>query len=644
MIKKLSGRKVFLSVLLFSVLLFLFFLLSGDHLKLLKELFAGDLENDEIRDQLMELGFGGYITIAILSMLQVVCTFIPAEPIQVLAGIAFGFPIGLLCCTVGVILGNTVIYCLYNTFGNRLRNYFVKNLSFDFEKAANSARITAVIFLLYFLPAIPYGMICFFAAGLGLKYHRYIIVTLLGAIPSVCIGVGLGNMAVTTSWIFSLCVFLVLVGLLIFLSLKREWLFAKVNAFAAKPAFSSKTTVEPCKKWLLIPLYSVIRLYFRLKGIRLRSVNKIGKVPEKPSIVLCNHGSFIDFLFAESLLLKVTPNFVVARLYFYHKTLGGLLRKLGCFPKSMFALDLESTKNCIRVLKNGDVLAMMPEARLSTAGTFEDIQDGTYAFLKKSAVPVYTIKLSGDYLANPKWGSGMRRGSLVEAELDILFTPEELASRSVQEIQKAVEDRLYYDEHKWLESKPNIHYRSKILAEGLENILTTCPKCGKKFCLKGKKNTLFCEHCGPIATMDDRYGFEKDFLYSHPGKWYAAQLEALKEEILGNPDYSLSSPVTLRLPSTDGKSLTRNSGEGICRLDRSGLTYSGTIDGEVCEKHFPIDKIYRLLFGAGENFEIYQGSEIFYFVPAETRSCVEWYMASMILHDLQKEDPHGKDR
>lgn len=633
MFKKISGRKVVLSVLLFSALLFLFFLLSGDNLILLKELFSGDLANGELRDKLMDLGISGYMIISLLSMLQVVCTFIPAEPIQVLAGLAFGFPIGLLFCTIGVLLGNTMIYALYSTFGNRLRNYFIRNLSFDFEKAANSARITAVVFLLYFLPAIPYGMICFFAAGLGMKYHRYILVTLLGAIPSICIGVGLGNIALTSSWIVSLCVFLVLIGLLIFLSVKREWLFAKVNAFAAKPAYSSKTTVQPCKKWLLFPLYYGIRLYFRLRGIRLHSVNKIGRAPEKPSIILCNHGSFIDFLFAESLLLEVTPNFVVARLYFYHKLLGGLLRRLGCFPKSMFALDLESTKNCIRVLKNGDVLAMMPEARLSTAGTFEDIQDGTYAFLKKSAVPVYTVKLSGDYLANPKWGKGFRRGSVVEAELDILFTTEELKALTTEEIQEAVEARLYYDEHKWLESRPNIHYRSKNLAEGLENILTTCPKCGQKFTLRGKKNTLYCEHCGRIATMDDRYHFVGDFLYAHPGKWYEAQQKTLKEAILSDPDYVLEAPVSLRLPSTNGKSLTRKAGTGTCHLDRKGLTYKGTIDAEACEKFFPIDKVYRLLFGAGENFETYQGSEIFYFVPEEPRSCVEWYMASMILHD-----------
>ena len=50
---------------------------------------------------------------------------------------------------------------------------------------------------------------------------------------------------------------------------------------------------------------------------------------------------------------------------------------------------------------------------------------------------------------------------------------------SVEEIQKGVEERLYYDEFQWLQQHPEVHYRSRHLAEGLENILTTCPTCGR---------------------------------------------------------------------------------------------------------------------------------------------------------------------
>ena len=161
--------------------------------------------------------------------------------------------------------------------------------------------------------------------------------------------------------------------------------------------------VQPVNALVLTVLYYAVKTYLFFCGVRIKTVNKIGK-PEAPSIVLCNHGSFVDFLYAAALLRKFKPHFIVARLYFYHNLLGGLLRQVGAFPKSMFTMDMENAKNCLTVLKNKEILAMMPEARLSTAGRFEDIQSSTYAFIKKAGVNVYTVKICGDYLADPKWG------------------------------------------------------------------------------------------------------------------------------------------------------------------------------------------------------------------------------------------------
>ena len=106
----------------------------------------------------------------------------------------------------------------------------------------------------------------------------------------------------------------------------------------------------------------------------------------------------------------------------------------------------------------------------------------------------------------------------------------------------------------------------------------------------------------------------------------------IEQEIAENEDYTLTSKVELRSRG-NGNSLTRHSGFGVCTLSRDGLTYSGTKDGETVELHYSIQKIYRLLFGAGVNFEVYEGSEIMFFVPEEKRSAVDWYMTSMILYD-----------
>lgn len=617
------------SIVLFALLLV--FLFAGENFDVLKSLIFEKHTHEELKDKLMDFGIRGYITIALLSMLQVVLTFLPAEPTQVLAGVAFGFPIGIACCMAGVVLGNTLVFLIYKLFGDKVREYFIENLHFDFDKAAKSKRVFFLVLILYFLPAIPYGMICFFAASVGMKYPRYILVTLIGSLPSVCIGVALGHVAMSSSWIASVLIFILIITVLMIVMKKKDAIFAKVNAYAQKPPYSSKTSVKKYGPFRLPIAYFISTIIFFFKGVRIKKINKLGHQVESPSIVLCNHGAFADFAYAGRMIYKKRPNFIVARLYFYKKSLGNLMRSFGCFPKSMFAADLESAKNCLKVIKTGGVLAMMPEARLSTVGKFEDIQEGTYAFLQKMGVPIYTIKISGDYFASPKWGNGLRRGSKVTAELDILLTKDEVAAMTPDEIAVKVKERLYYDEFEWIKSEPKIKYRSKKLAEGLENVLSRCPVCKSKYTITTKGHTVSCEKCGKLATLDNRYSFDKDAPFENFSKWYDWQREEIRAEILADENYALTSPVEFLMHSADGKKMLRSVGEGVCTLDKKGLRYEGTKDGEAFEITFPSSQIYRILFGAGENFEIYQGSEIYYFRPTERRSCVDWYIVSDLI-------------
>ncbi|MBQ7333509.1 MAG: VTT domain-containing protein, partial [Clostridia bacterium] len=279
--KKSTKIKVF-SIIGFVIFFFLLmlFLLSPENIEIIKSVFSDEVSSDEVHDVLLGLGMRGYATVSILAMLQVVLTFLPAEPVQVIAGLAFGFPVGLLLCTIGVVVGNTIIYILYHVFGDKLNQYFDRKLHFDFEKLGKSGRITLTIFILYFLPAIPYGMICFFAATMRMKYPRFIIVTTLGAIPSVGIGVGLGHLAVSTSWILSVSIFVVLVAVLAVLMKKKDVLFEKLDKIMTKEKepYSSKTTVRAYSRIKLDIAYVISRVIFFFKGIRVKYTSRVGKV------------------------------------------------------------------------------------------------------------------------------------------------------------------------------------------------------------------------------------------------------------------------------------------------------------------------------------------------------------------------------
>ena len=72
------------------------FSFSGENAKIVKSLFNDDLTNDEMIELVRSFGIRGSITLSTLSLLQVILTFLPAEPVQVLSGICYGIWHGVL--------------------------------------------------------------------------------------------------------------------------------------------------------------------------------------------------------------------------------------------------------------------------------------------------------------------------------------------------------------------------------------------------------------------------------------------------------------------------------------------------------------------------------------------------------------------
>ncbi len=606
------------------------FLFSGENFDVLKEIFNTNATKEEIQQSIGKLGYKSYLVVGILAMIQVVFTFIPAEPLHVISGISFGLLKGVAICFIGILLGNTIIYILNKVFGDKLKDFFQTNVNFDFNSARTSKKLAFIVILLYCLPAIPYGIICFFAASMNMKYPKYILITAIGSIPSLLLDVGLGHITMATSWIVSIIVFIVIIVLLILMMKYKTQIFNKINNYLAKSKEKEKNKVGNFN-WFI---YNVVGLglYSSIKNkVKIKLTNNVKKL-EKPCIVLCNHGSFYDFAYAGRLLFKHKPHFVVARMYFHHKMLGKIISGTGAFPKSMFVNDIESTKNSMKVISAGEVLAMMPEARLSTVGKFEDIQDSTFKFIKKMQVPVYFVKINGGYLAKPKWSKNIRKGAFVEAELNQLFTKEDLENLSTEEIKAKIESALNFNEWEWLETHPEIQYKDKHIAEGMENVLCICPKCHQKHCLTANKNKITCEHCNLDVTVDNRYQLS-GVKFKNIAEWYDWQTEEIKKEIEQNENFCLEDKVELKHLSKKGKRCTEHAGYGVCVLNKTGLTYKGTDNGQEIEKFFPNENIYRILFGAGEDFEIYENNELYYFIPENKRSCVIWYIVSKLLKD-----------
>ena len=579
------------------------FMIEGENRKIIEQLFSSDIDGDQFVELIRDFGVRGVITLGLLSMLQVVIPFLPEEPVQVLTGMGYGIWYGTLICLAGIVLGNAIIYLAYKIFGKSKVESIHKSVDLDFEKLRTSTKVVFLILLLYILPAVPLGLICIFACSLNLRYPRYFLITTLGSIPSIFVGVALGHMANATSWILSVCVFAVIVILIIIFAINKKKFYKKFNDYINKNQRGANEVVVKKHKPILFQILRCGAALYRRSKVK---VEKNIKTKVKgPCIVLCNHGSFVDFLYCYAVLRGKKPYIMNARLYHYRKDLRVLTNNLGAFPKSMFTTDIENAKNSLKVLNDGNILILMPEARLSTVGKFEDIQPTTHRFFKKMGVPIYLIKTSGAYFAMPKWGDAWRKKSIVEVSIDKLIDEQVIKNISEEDLKIKIENAMQYNDFEWLKTRPELHYDHKNLALGLDNILYVCPKCKSKHTIVSGDKYLVCNHCGLRADLDDRYSFVNGVPFENFQEWYDYQKEILKNEIESDENYVLESKVELKLPSIDGKTFMRKAGFGVCRLDRKGLTYKGTADGEQIEKFFPMDTIYRLLFGAGEDFEIY---------------------------------------
>lgn len=138
----------------------------------------------------------------------------------------------------------------------------------------------------------------------------------------------------------------------------------------------------------------VVRLYYRPE------FSGFEKLPEHgPAILICNHVSYVDGLILQA-CVKRHVRFLVA-CQFYD------LPVISHFMKVQHNIPIYPTREGVQhalsevssALRNGDLVCIFPEAKLTTTGSLGRFKPGIEWILQKDSVPVYPIATSG------LWGS-----------------------------------------------------------------------------------------------------------------------------------------------------------------------------------------------------------------------------------------------
>ena len=323
----------------------------------------------------------------------------------------------------------------------------------------------------------------------------------------------------------------------------------------------------------LVSLPDLIATNFKCRRIGMK---KLGK--REPCLYLMNHSSFIDLEIAASVLYPRPFNIVATWDAFIGKR--WLMRNLGCIPTVKFAFDVGLVRDIFYAVreKKSSVL-IYPEAGYSLDGTATVFPENFAQFVKKLGIPVAMIRTYGAFTRDLLYNNLQRRRVRVSADIEYLFSKEELEEKSEEEIFDRIRACFAFDNFRW-QSENKVRVDAPFRADYLNRVLYKCPHCLKEGVTEGKGEHLFCHACGSKYRLDEYGRLEAvghESLFTYVSDWFAWQRKCVREEILAGK-YSLDIPVDIAM-QVDTKALYFV-GEGRLTHNTDGFLLQGC-DGKL---------------------------------------------------------------
>lgn len=333
-------------------------------------------------------------------------------------------------------------------------------------------------------------------------------------------------------------------------------------------------------KLFAYPVVTVRRLisHARIKKVRMDGL-------KGPYIIVCNHNAFYDFYIMVSATMPFTCVYPAAVDDFIGRE--WFLRKGGCLPKRKYTYDLNTVRQCIRAIKDGESYGIFAEARYSLCGVTEmdAMTDAVGQLVKMMGVPCLTFTSRGHHIYDPFWGNHKSRHmKYTEAVLEQIFTADEVKGASVEEINRKIREHIYNDDWRWQsENRVKVTYKKR--AEGLHKPLYQCPHCMAEYKTDSKDDTIFCKSCGKSWWLN-YYGeleaSDGKTEFKFPSDWYQWQREQVEKEVKENRYHFECDCHVNDLPNSKG---FVRLGRGRLVHDINGFKVEGTrdYDGEKFE-------------------------------------------------------------
>jgi len=176
-------------------------------------------------------GIYGLSLLFLIQLAQIFLFILPGEPIEILAGMCYGWFWG----TIFIMLSSAVISSLIFILVRKIGKQFVYDFS-DEEKIKklennelfkNPKKIELIFFILFLLPGTPKDLLTYLAGLLPIKFRRFVVISTIARIPSIVTSTIAGANIAVGNWkkgiiLYGIIVAVVLLLLCIFNILDKE--------------------------------------------------------------------------------------------------------------------------------------------------------------------------------------------------------------------------------------------------------------------------------------------------------------------------------------------------------------------------------------------------------------------------------------
>jgi 1-acyl-sn-glycerol-3-phosphate acyltransferase len=346
-------------------------------------------------------------------------------------------------------------------------------------------------------------------------------------------------------------------------------------------------------------LAPVLGLYLRL------TAEKVPALPY-PYVAVINHSTDLDFLLPFGPFGK-PMYFVAGETLFRGRLLAAILRKyFDPIVKQKGHTDMDTVISMIKKIRSGHNICLFAEGNTTFDGRTGAFPAATGGFIRTSGAGLVTYRFEGGYRTLPRWSRHLRRGR-IRGVMGHAYPPEQLANMTGAEINAAIARDIAVDDTDTAASPAR--YRSRRKAEGLENVLYLCPKCGQVGTIAGHGSVFACA-CGMKGRYTDYGGLADGSPFASVREWCLWQRERL----------------AALAAAADGKPVLRDEGQTLClqlpdhsrKVVASGTLKAGAEGLSLGDMRFPMDSVtglalYRrntLLFTvAGTHYQVLSDHE-----------------------------------